>query len=107
MAKETMQAISDAEQAAQQLVLQAKEKSERLTEEAKKQAEKLISDAQKEAAKRVEVLCGVARADGEKLRAHFAEETAKEQAVMAQAAEAAYPQAAEKIKAIVLGSKEV
>ncbi len=107
MAKETMQAVSEAEKNAQQIVLYAKEESEQLLNSAEKDAEKLISDAKKEAAKRVEILCGVARADGEKLKARSSQETEEQQAALKKSAEAAFPQAAEAIKAIVMGRKEV
>lgn len=106
LAKETMQAVSEAEKNAHQTILHAKEESDRLLAEAKEQGKKLIADAKKEAAKKVEVLCGVARADAAKQKARSAQETAEEQARLKQAADAALPQAAEEIKKIVLGQNE-
>lgn len=106
LAKETMQAVSEAEKSAHQTILHAREESERLLAEAEAQSKKLIADAKKEAAKKVEVLCGVARADAEKQKKLFAQETAEEQARLRQAAEAALPRAAEEIKKIVLGQNE-
>ena len=106
MAKETMQAVSEAEKAAHQTVLYAKEEGERLIKEAEAQGKKLLADAEKEAAKRVEVLCGVARADGEKQKTLSLRETEEEQARLKDAAAAALPQAAEEIKRIVFGQAE-
>ncbi len=106
MAKETMQAVSEAEKSANQTVLHAGEESERLLEEAREQGKKLIADAKKEAAKKVEVLCGVARADAAKKKASFAQETKEEMARLEKAAEAAFPQAAQEIRKIVLGQSE-
>ena len=106
MAKETMQAVSEAEQAAHQTVLRAKEEGERLVKEAEEQGKKLFADAEKEAAKRVEVLCGVARADGEKQKARSLQETEEEQSRMKETAAAVLPQAADEIKKIVFGQAE-
>ena len=106
MAKETMQAVSEAEKAAHQTVLYAKEEGERLIEEAEAQGKKLLADAEKEAAKRVEVLCGVARADGEKQKARSLQETAEEQTRLKESAAAALPHAAEEIKKIIFGQAE-
>ncbi len=106
MAKETMQAVSDAEKSARQTLLHAKGESEALIAQAKEQAEKLIASAKKEAAKKVEVLCGVARADAEKLKARTSEETLAEQKELRQSAENALPRAAEEIKKLVLGQAE-
>lgn len=106
MAKETMQAVSEAEKSARQTVLRAKEESERLIAEAKEKGKKLIEDAKKDAAKKVEVLCGVTRADMEKLKERSSRETAEEQARLQQAAKAAFPRAAEEIKKTVLGQNE-
>lgn len=102
MAKETMQAVSDAEKGARQTILHAKEESERLLQEAGERGEKLIADAEKDAKKKVDVLCGVAKADAEKLKTRFLQETEEEQARLRKAAEAALPKAAEEIKKIVL-----
>lgn len=106
MAKETMQAVSEAEKAAHQTVLHAKEESERLIAEAQAQGRKLIADAEKEAKKRADVLCGVARADGEKQKARFAKETEEEQARLREATAASLPRTAEEMKKIVLGQSE-
>lgn len=106
MAKETMQAVSEAEKAAQQTVLRAKEESEQLIGDAEAQRKKILADAEKEAAKRVEVLCGVARADGEKQKARSLQETEEEQSRLKEAAVASFPQAAKKIKNIVFGQAE-
>lgn len=48
----------------------------------------------------------MAKADGEKLKAKAQEDTKREQDELKQAAEAAFPQAAEEIKKIVLGRPE-
>ncbi len=106
MAKETMQAVSDAEKSAHQTVLHAKEESERLLAEAQTQGKKLIADAEKEAMKRADILCGVARADAEKQKARSAKETEEEQGRLKEAASASLPRAAEEIKKIVLGQSE-
>ncbi len=103
MAKETMQAVSQAEQAARAAILHAKDESERLLREAEEQGKKLIADAEKDAYKKVEVLCGVARADSEKLKARSLQKTEEEQAGLRKAAEGLAPQAAEEIRKIVLG----
>ena len=106
MAKETMQAVSEAEKTAHQTVLYAKEESDRLIAEAEAQGKKLLADAEKEAAKRVEVLCGVARADGEKQKARSLKETEEEQLRLKEAAASALPHAREEIKRIVFGQAE-
>ena len=67
MAKETMQAISNAEQKARETVLNAKEEAHRLEAEAQAQGQQAVQAAVKEAGKKAGVLCGVARADAEKL----------------------------------------
>lgn len=106
MAKETMQAVSEAEKAAHQLILQAREESARLVAEAEAQSKKLLADAEKEALKRVEVLCGVARADGEKQKARSLQETEEEQTRLREVAAAALPRTAEEITRTVLGQAE-
>ena len=106
MAKETMQAVSEAEKAAHQIVLYAKEESEQLISDAEAQSKKFLADAEKEAAKRVEVLCGVARADGEKQKARSLQETEAEQARLKEAAAVALPHAAEEIKKVIFGQAE-
>ena len=106
LAKETMQAVNEAEKAARQAVLCAKEEGERLVKEAEAQSKKLLADAEKEAAKRVEVLCGVARADGEKQKARSLQETGEEQSRLKEYSAAALPQAADEIKKIIFGQAE-
>lgn len=103
MAKETMQAVSDAEKNARQTILHAKEESERLLREAEERGAKLIADAEKDAVKKVGVLCGVAKADAEKLKARAFQETEKEQARLREAAAAALPEASKEIKKFILG----
>lgn len=106
MAKETMQAVSEAEKNAREVILHAKEESERLLIEAEKQAKKLIADAKKDAAKKVEILCGVANADAAKQQAAHAEKITAEQAAMRKSAESATGTAAAEIRKIVLGENE-
>lgn len=106
MVKETMQAVSDAEKAARETVLRAKQEGEQMVVSAREQAKKLIADAEKEGKKKADVLCGVARADGEKLTARLLSETEQERDALRVAAKAAYPAAAEKITKIVLGTPE-
>lgn len=103
MAKETMQAVSEAEKAAADRILHAKQEGEQLISGAQNQAQKLVEDARKEARKRVEVLLGVARADGEKRKARGLEETQRDQEKLRAAAQAAMPQAVQAIREIVLG----
>ena len=88
MAKETMQAISDAELKARNTVLHAKEEGERITKEARKKAD---------------VLCGVARADAEKTRAAVREQTLALQEELRKSAGANGARVAEEIRKIVLG----
>ena len=103
LAKETMRAVNDAEEAARETLLRAKKEGDRLLEEARERAEKLRADAEKEAAKRANVLVGVAQADGEKLKARSQEESRAQRERLRAQAEAAFPQAAEAVKKIVLG----
>ena len=103
MAKETMQAVSEAEKSARETILHAKEESERLAAEAQAKGGQLVSDAVKDARKKVEVLCGVARADAEKLAARTARETADEQERLRQSAESSRAKVVEEIQKIVLG----
>ena len=79
MAKEAMQAVSRAEEAALETVQQAKEEADRLRREAAAQGEQLVAAAVKEARKRADVLCGVARADGKKRQETLLQESRKEQ----------------------------
>ena len=106
MAKETMQAVNEAEKSAHQTVAHAKEESERLLADAQAQGKKLIADAEKEAKKRADVLCGVARADAEKQKARSAKETEEEQACLKETAAASLLRVEEEIKKIVLGQSE-
>ncbi len=103
MAKETMQAISDAELKARDVVLHAKEEGERLTAEAASQGAEALKAAVKEAGKKADVLCGVARADAEKTRAAVREETLRQQEELRKSAGANSARAAEEIRKIVLG----
>ena len=66
MAKEAMQAVSRAEEAALETVQQAKEEADRLRREAAAQGGQLGAAAVQEARERADVVCGVARADGKK-----------------------------------------
>lgn len=103
MAKETMQAISDAELKAREAVLHANEEGERLTAEAEAAGTQALKAAVKEARKKADVLCGVARADAEKTRAAVREQTLKEQEELRKSAQANSARAAEEIRKIVLG----
>lgn len=103
MAKETMQAVSDAERKARETVLHAKEESERLIAEASVKGEQLIADSVKDARKKVEILCGVARADGDKLAVKTAKETVLEQEALRQNAESRRAEVVEELQKIVLG----
>ena len=103
LAKETMQAVNAAEQQAQQLVRTAKEESEKLVSEASGKGSKLISDSVKEARKRADVLLGVARADGEKIKATAAQETEDSFSALRQEANSRKAQAIEAVRKIVLG----
>lgn len=104
LAKETMEAVSAAELEAQQMIAKARSDGEQLVADARSTAEKLLRDAQKEALKRVEVLKGVARADGQKLKARSLEETKEEQARLTELADRAFPQALASLRSILLGT---
>lgn len=106
MAKETMQAVSEVEKTARETILRARQDREQIISDAKEQGKKLLADAQKEALKKSEILCGVAKADGEKLKAKMQEDTRQEQDALKQAATAAFPQTAEEIKKLLLGRPE-
>ena len=103
MAKETMQAISNAELKARDVVLHAKEEGERLTAEAVSQGVEALKAAVKEAKKKADVLCGVARADAEKTRTAVREQTLSQQKELRQSAGANSARVAEEIRKIVLG----
>ena len=103
MAKETMQAVSEAEKNAKQTVLHAKEESETLVAEASAKGAQIVSDAVKDARKKVEILFGVARADAEKLSARTAQETEEEQNNLRRSADSIRSQAVQEIHKIVLG----
>lgn len=103
LAKETMQAVSQAEQAARQTVEQAREASQKLVEDAQEQGRQLIAKAVKEAGKKAEVLGIVAKADGEKAAARADQETDRFQAQLREAAEQRRPQVLAEIRKIVLG----
>lgn len=104
MAKETMQAISDAELKAREAVLHAKEESEKLIAGAHAQGEKALKAAIKEAHKKTEVLCGVARADAEKTSAGVREQTLSQQEGLRKHAQESHRQVVEEIRKIVLGT---
>lgn len=103
MAKETMQAISDAELKARDTVLHAKEEGERLTAEALSQGEQALKAAVKEARKKADVLCGVARADAEKTRAAVKEQTLSQQEELRKNAQENSARVVDEIRKIVLG----
>ena len=103
MAKETMQAISNAEQKARETVLNAKEEAHRLEAEAQAQGQQAVQAAVKEAGKKAGVLCGVARADAEKLGARVKEETQAQQERLRRSAEESRGRVVEEIRKIVLG----
>lgn len=102
MAKETMQAISDAEQKARETVQRAKEEGERLVAEAAQQGRQAVQGAVKEAKKKAEVLCGVARADADKLSAGMKRQTQDEQERLRAAAQEGRGKVVEEIRKIVL-----
>ncbi len=101
-----MQAVSDAEERARQILREAELERDRLLAEAEYQAGALRADAEKEAAKRGNVLVGVARADGEKLRARAAEQAKIAQQELRQRAREVYPQAARLVREILFGQAE-
>ena len=103
LAKETLQAVSQAEQAPQESIQQAKEESARLRREAAIKGEELLAAAEKEAKKRAEILYGVARADGGKRKAAIQQETRQEQQELQDKAKARYALAAREMERIVLG----
>ena len=103
LAKETLQAVSQAERAAQESILQAKEESARLRREAAIKGEELLAAAENEAKKRAEILYGVARADGGKRKAAIQQETRQEQQELQDKANARYALAAREMERIVLG----
>lgn len=103
MAKETMQAINEAEKNARLTLQKAREECDRLIDEAQLQSQQLEADAVKDARKKVEVLCGVARADAEKTRARALAEIEEEQKRLRQNAESCKTQVLETIQHIVLG----
>ena len=103
MAKETMQAISEAESKARQAVLDAKAEAQRLTEDAQAQGEKAIQAAVKEDRQKSHVLCGVALADAEKLRSQVREQTLSQQESLRRGAQENRGKVVEEIRRIVLG----
>lgn len=103
LAKETMQAVNQAEQKANDTVRQAKEESERLRREAADKAQQLIAAAVKEAKKRAEILYGVAKADGEKRKAAIQKESLEEQEQLWACAQSRQDQVAREAERIVLG----
>ena len=101
-----MQAVSDAEEQAHRILREAEMERDRLLAEAEDQAKSLRAGAEKEAAKRVNVLVGVAKADGEKLQAKAAQDTREEQETLRQRARQAYPQAEALVREILFGKAE-
>ena len=106
LAKETMQAVSNAEEQAHRILREAELERDRLLAEAEDQAKSLRAGAEKEAAKRVNVLVGVAKADGEKLQAKAAQDTREEQEALRQRAAQVYPQAEALVREILFGPVE-
>ncbi len=105
MAKETMQAVSQAEQQAAQLVKSAQEESERAVSEASQKGAQLMANAVREAQKKTEILLGVARADGEKIRDAAQKETEETFRVLEQRASLHRDEAISAVKKIVLGER--
>jgi len=103
LAKETIQAISDAEVKAREAILYAKEESEKLIAEATAQGEAAIKAAVKEAGKKADVLCGVARADAEKLKVKAREQTLSQQEALRKRAADNRGKVVEELRKIVLG----
>lgn len=103
MAKDTMQAVSQAEQDARQAVLRAKEEGDQLIAEAARQGKEAIAGAVKEAKKKADVLRGVAHADAEKLRAQSVQALEDTQKRLQASAGEARSQVMGEIRKIVLG----
>lgn len=103
MAKDTMQAVNQAEQQARQTVLRAKEEGEQLAAKAAEAGKQAIADAVKEAGKKADVLRGVARADAEKLRAQSVQELQNTKERLRQSAAEAKDKVSAELKKIVLG----
>ena len=103
MAKDTMQAVNQAEQDARQAVLRAKEEGEQLVAKAAQQGKDAVSNAVKEAKKKADVLRGVARADAEKLHAQSAQTLQDTQERLKASAGEAREKVAGEIRKIVLG----
>lgn len=103
MAKDTMQAVNQAEQDARQTVLRAKEEGEQLVTKAQEQGKQAIADAVKEAKKKADVLRGVARADAEKLHAQSAQALQQAQESLQNSAGEIRDQVRLEIRKIVLG----
>lgn len=106
MAKETMQAVSEAEKAAYDTMQHTREECEKMLADAKAQGKKIIAEAKKAAAAKAEELCAAAQTTATEQKGKFAGEREAEQNGMRKAAEAAMPRAAEEIKKIVLGKNE-
>lgn len=103
MAKDTMQAVSQAEQDARQTVLRAREEGEQLVAKAMAQGKDTIAGAVKEARKKADVLRGVARADAEKLHAQSVKALSETQERLQTSAGEARIQVVGEIRKIVLG----
>lgn len=103
MAKDTMQAVTSAEQEARRTVLRAKEEGEQLAAKAAQQGKEAVAAAVKEARKKADVLRGVARADAEKLHAQSVQALADSQERLKASAGEARGKVAGEIRKIVLG----
>lgn len=103
MAKETMEAVGQAEKKAQETLRQAQEECARLRQETATKKQQLLEAAVKEAKKRAEILYGVAKANGEKRRAAIQEETAEEIEQLRAQAKACQENAAEEVERLILG----
>lgn len=103
LAMDTMKAVSQAEQQAQERVLQAKKEADQIRHAAAEQGEQLCAAAIKEARKRAEVLYGVAKADGEKRKETILEESRQEQEQLRDLAQKRQAQVVKALEKIVLG----
>ncbi len=103
MAKDTMQAVSQAEQDARQAVLRAKEEGDQLVAKAAQEGKDAVAAAVKEAKKKADVLRGVARADAEKLHAQSVQALEETQQRLKASAGDARGKVVGEIRKIVLG----
>ena len=103
LAKETMQAVSQAEEKAQLTVRQAKEDADRLRQEVAAQGKQLIAEAVENARRQGQSLLEEAAARGEAAKAAVLEETRQEQKQLQAQAEARQGQVAREAERIILG----